>query len=701
MSIGSDSPSGFVGDAHGYERHGNPVLIGDNAQQAFLLQLTDALRPLSDAGEIQMTASRMLCEHLGASRTLYAEIEGEPDAQVCVIRGQFVREGQPLPERMPYSRFVGGFAAETLRRGQPVVLTDANADPRFKADVRNAWVGAGVAAAIIISLVKQGREEVNFGVDNLRPREWTQAEVELVQEVAERTWAVARRARAETALRESEEKYRSLFAEMVQGYAECELVRDAQGHAVDFRFVELNPAFERLVGIPVSCAIGRVGHEVLPGTETWWPRTFERIIKTGHAERIEHEVTSSGHWYEVYVYPHKHDRFTVFFENITERKRAEIALQDAARAKDEFLAMLGHELRNPLSPIATTLQLMKMRAPGTLTAEREIIEKQVHYLTDMVDDLLDVARIARGKVELKAVAIDVSEIAAAAIETVRPLMEEREHTLHVEVESDLIIQADFRRLVQVVVNLLTNAAKYSPQGRAIYLTTAAEGNEAVLRVRDEGVGIEPDMLPRVFDLFSQERQSLDRSRGGLGLGLAIVRNLVTLHGGNVSASSQGRDRGSEFVVRLPRLKGHAVHPFGTGQPSAMAAEVTEQVRSQPARVLVVDDYALAGESLAMLLQEFGFETQVAHDGATALAAMEQFNPDIALIDIGLPVMDGYEVARAIRSMPQFEKLPLIAVTGYGQDSDRARVKEAGFDEHLVKPINAERIGQVVETMLAR
>jgi CheY-like chemotaxis protein len=220
----------------------------------------------------------------------------------------------------------------------------------------------------------------------------------------------------------------------------------------------------------------------------------------------------------------------------------------------------------------------------------------------------------------------------------------------------------------------------------------------VLRVRDEGVGIDPEMLPRVFDLFSQERQSLDRSRGGLGLGLAIVRNLVTLHGGTVSVSSQGRDRGSEFVVRLPRLNERALPPAETG-PSASQPGTGEKARTRPARVLVVDDYALAAESLAMLLQEFGYETRVAHDGATALAVMAQFNPDIALIDIGLPVMDGYEVARAIRSMKQFEKLPLIAVTGYGQSSDRARVREAGFNEHLVKPINAERIGQIVETML--
>lgn len=879
MNTGSDSPGGSAGSAHRHERHdGDAARADGNAQKAFLLKLTDALRPLSDAAEIQLTASRMLCEHLGASRTLYAEIEGEPGAQVSVIRGQYVCEGRPLPERIPYPDFAGGFFTEMLRRGQPVVVTDVAVDPRFDDEVRKVWSKAGVASLIVVSLVKQGREEVNFGVDSVRPREWTQAEVELVREVAERTWAVARRARAEAALHESEEKYRSLLAELAWGYAECELVRDTAGRTVDYRFLDLNPAFERLVGIPVSRALGRTGNEVLPDPERWWSRTFDRILKAGRAERVEREVAPLGRWYEVYVYPHANDGFTVFFDNITDRKHAEIALREseerqafllklsdglrplaepaqiqaeacrllgehlqvdrayyveiseqegyarvrhdylrgespslagdfrlvdygwavpvlrrgdsvvvadvenaeiipesdrpamsqarirahitipllkggelvgalsvtdsephawsgadvelvrqtaervwasilraraeaalrerevelqrAARTKDEFLAMLGHELRNPLSPIATTLQLMKMRAPAVLTAERGVIEKQVRYLTDMVDDLLDVARITRGKVELKTAPVNISEIATAAVETVRPLLEEREHTLHVEVESGLAVQGDFRRLVQVLVNLLTNAAKYSQQGRAIYLAAAAEGNEVVLRVRDEGVGIEPEMLSRVFDLFSQEWQSLDRSRGGLGLGLAIVRNLVTLHGGSVSASSEGRGRGSEFVVRLPRLKDVAQAPAEPASPPVPETGNAGKTRPR-AKVLVVDDYALAAESLAMLLQEFGFETQIAHDGATALAAITQFQPDIALIDIGLPVMDGYELARAIRSMEQFEDMPLIAVTGYGQESDRVRVKEAGFNEHLVKPINAERIGEIIKTMLGQ
>ncbi|HET6912576.1 MAG TPA: ATP-binding protein [Rhodanobacteraceae bacterium] len=290
----------------------------------------------------------------------------------------------------------------------------------------------------------------------------------------------------------------------------------------------------------------------------------------------------------------------------------------------------------------------------------------------------------------------IGEVAAAAIETTRPLFEEREQMLHTAIVDGLIVSGDRRRLVQVIVNLLTNAAKYSPRGRAIYFSAAAEGNEVVLRVRDEGVGIDPALLPRVFELFTQDEQSIERSRGGLGLGLAIVRNLIEMHGGNVTASSAGRDRGSEFVVRLPLLERRVEPVIDTTPPVSVHGNAA---RSSPIRVLIVDDYVLAAESLATLLQELGFEAQIAHDGASALAAVAQFRPAVALVDIGLPVMDGYEVARRLRRTPGCEHLPLVALTGYGQQSDRERVKQAGFDEHLVKPVDAERIGTLIEGLV--
>jgi PAS domain S-box-containing protein len=373
-------------------------------------------------------------------------------------------------------------------------------------------------------------------------------------------------------------------------------------------------------------------------------------------------------------------------------------LQNANRVKDEFLAMLGHELRNPLAPITTTVELMKLRAPNTLVRERAIIEAQVRYLTGLVDDLLDVSRIASGKIELKTAEVDLREVVAAAVETTQTVMEERRHSLHVQVDGRLIVSGDRRRLVQVLVNLLGNAAKYSPPGRRIWLSASAEDAQAVLRVRDEGQGIEADLLPGVFELFSQGRQAIDRSHGGLGLGLSIVRNLVTLHGGTVEAASDGAYKGSEFIVRLPLLE--RPHPRDAAPVRTETQKPVAPVRDDGRiKVLVVDDYVLAAESLALLLQEMGYRTHVVHDGAAALQAMKTFEPQVALVDIGLPVIDGYEVAQTVRRMPGRESLPLIAVTGYGQPGDRARVLAAGFDEHLVKPLDASRISELIEQMV--
>jgi PAS domain S-box-containing protein len=377
-------------------------------------------------------------------------------------------------------------------------------------------------------------------------------------------------------------------------------------------------------------------------------------------------------------------------------RESEAQLQRASRAKDEFIAMLGHELRNPLAPIATTLELMKLRGPDVFVREREIIEAQVRHLTALVDDLLDVARIARGKVELQTEEVDIAAVVAAAVEITQPLMEERRQSLRTDVAEGLAVEGDKRRLAQVVVNLLTNAAKYSPPGREIEVRAARENRQVVLSVRDQGQGIDPALLPHVFELFTQDARSVDRQKGGLGLGLAIVRNLVALHGGTVAGASQGRGKGSEFTVRLPL----AARRRNRGASKAAATSAAEPPRRPArARVLVVDDYALAAESLALLLGEMGYATRVAHDGPSGLQAVAEFDPDIALVDIGLPVMDGYEVARAIRRTPGRECLPLVAITGFGQPSDHLRAKEAGFDEHLVKPLEAGKIGQLIDTLV--
>jgi PAS domain S-box-containing protein len=370
------------------------------------------------------------------------------------------------------------------------------------------------------------------------------------------------------------------------------------------------------------------------------------------------------------------------------------AAESANRAKDEFLAMLGHELRNPLSPILTALQLMKLRGSDASERERTVIERQVNHLTRLVDDLLDVSRIARGKVELKEEIVEIAEIVAKAIEIASPLLEQRTHTLNVQVHrKGLTVRGDATRLSQVISNLLTNAAKYTAPGGHITIRTEEAGGEAVVRVRDTGMGIAPEVLPRVFDLFVQERQAIDRSQGGLGLGLTIVRNLVERHGGKVSAHSQGPGKGSEFVVRLPRV---SIGPMVEDRPSGGA--VPESALSRPnnsVKVLVVDDNVDSAEMLAAALSAKGYDTRVAHDAPVAIRIAVDFRPSVAFLDIGLPVMDGYELAVHFREIPELNGMKLVALTGYGQESDRQKSRAAGFDHHLVKPVDFTAVESVL------
>jgi signal transduction histidine kinase/ActR/RegA family two-component response regulator len=375
------------------------------------------------------------------------------------------------------------------------------------------------------------------------------------------------------------------------------------------------------------------------------------------------------------------------------------AAEAANRAKDEFLAMLGHELRNPLSPILTALQLMRLRGSDGSERERTVIERQVKHLTRLVDDLLDVSRIARGKVDLKEELVELAEVVAKAVEMTSPLLEERTHTLDLDVpRSGLPVRGDSTRLSQVVANLLTNAAKYTHAGGHITVRAAEDEGQVVLRVRDTGIGIAPDVLPHVFDLFVQGRQALDRSEGGLGLGLTIVRNLVEHHGGTVSAYSQGRGAGSEFVVRLPIAAGVATAE--DRHVADAAAGLTAARFADGPRILVVDDNADAAEMLAAALTVKGYQTRVAHDSPAALLVAETFRPEIAFLDLGLPVMDGYELAMRLRDIPDLREMRLIAVTGYGQASDRRKTRQAGFHHHLTKPVDLDLVDKVLAGIAA-
>ncbi len=380
--------------------------------------------------------------------------------------------------------------------------------------------------------------------------------------------------------------------------------------------------------------------------------------------------------------------------DISDIKRMEEALRDADRRKDEFLATLAHELRNPLAPIRNSLQILKMPRLDAATVERsrDMMERQVHHLVRLVDDLLDVSRVMRGKIELRKETVELAAVVARAVETVQPLIEAQGHDLNVRLSSEsMLLNADPVRLAQVVGNLLANSAKYTEPNGRIRLTAKRDGNEAVLRVQDTGIGIAPDMLPHIFELFVQVDHAATRSQGGLGIGLTLVKNLIEMHNGTVEAHSEGLGKGSEFIVRLP-ISAQALVQDRDG-------EMEQQVQpTAPSghRLLVVDDNQDAANSLAMLLRLQGHEVRVAFSGPAALEMTKNYSPDVVFLDIGMPGMDGYEVARRLRQQLGLEKVVLAALTGWGQQEDRRRTAEAGFNHHLVKPPEPK----LVESVLA-
>jgi signal transduction histidine kinase/DNA-binding response OmpR family regulator len=375
-------------------------------------------------------------------------------------------------------------------------------------------------------------------------------------------------------------------------------------------------------------------------------------------------------------------------------------VQEADRRKNEFLSMLAHELRNPLAPIRNGVHLLRT-AGGSDSHVREVrdmMDRQVQHLVRLVDDLLDLSRITRGKVRLQTEPLEVADVLARAVETCRPLIDERRHRLDVALPpGPLRVQGDAVRLAQVVGNLLNNAAKYTEDGGYLRLSAGREGDEAVVRVRDTGMGIPAEMLGSVFELFTQVDHSLDRSQGGLGIGLTLVRQLVELHAGKVEAHSDGPGRGSEFVVRLPLLKYEGQR---TKDKDGASVGPSSFVLRTSRRVLVVDDNQDAAESLGLLLEVSGHEVRVCHDGASALRAAEEYRPEAVLLDIGLPGMDGYEVARRLRACPATRGALLVALTGYGQAEDQRRARAAGFDHHLIKPADIEALAGLLASVPA-
>jgi PAS domain S-box-containing protein len=571
----------------------------------------------------------------------------------------------------------------------------ANASLLFLLAYTSTLVMTGLAISAVIgerehamAQLRVANESLGLRVDD-RTLEAETINRALREELAERD-------QREEILRQSEERFR-LLVDGVKDYAIFML--DASGNVVSW-----NTGAENIYGYAASEIIGTHFSRLYTPEDIarQWPAhelATARADGRYEEERWRLRMDDTRFWANttisaLYDGDHRLRGFAKVTRDLTVRRRIE-ALQENERQMNEFLAMLSHELRNPLGSIVNALDLARHKPAAERTEARGIIERQVKHLTHIVDDLLDISRITRGKIELRKEMLRVNDAVLHAVESCRSLLNARGHKVDVTPsEEDLWIEADSTRLSQVILNLINNAAKYTPAGGRISISISRDNDLVVLRVRDTGVGIPPTLLPKVFDLFVQGDRSLDRTAGGLGIGLTIVKRMVEMHGGSVKAMSAGSGQGSEFVIRLPRASSESV----ARRPLPLQSPGSGSGRRR--RLLIVDDNRDFVTSLAALLEEFGHDVRTANDGQAAITVAAVHVPDAVLLDIGLPGMNGYEVARRLRGSSALNGVTLVAVSGYGHEENRRLAREVGFDHYLVKPIDAAELINIIDTLPA-
>jgi PAS domain S-box-containing protein len=584
--------------------------------------------------------------------------------------------------------------AADSRLGLTTVVRDARRDVRTASVYGTRYEPQNVNAFISAPLLHGGSLVALLSAVQERPRDWTESEVELVNRVADIVWPALEKARADRRIAMSDERLRLAQAVAQIGAWEW----DPDTTAMSFS--------------PESHALFGFGPRERDLHQQWLANIDPKDV--GMVRAMLEECANSGTGEIEYRYRHpeagprwiyskaglvRHDsdRYVMGISlDVTERREAEEQLKEVNRRKDEFLAMLAHELRNPLAPIRNAAQILNVHAAGTPQLEwvRAVIERQTRHLVRLVDDLLDVSRMVRGQIVLQKSTVELGEIVRHAVETSRPLIRMRKHRLDVKLpEQPIRLNADLTRMAQVLANLLNNAAKYTDAGGQISLVAHGDGREVTISVRDNGPGISASLLPQVFDMFTQADRTLDRAQGGLGIGLTLVKKLVEMHGGSVEARSEGLGEGAEFIVRLPMLTAEE-----EAETRRAVGESDVAARAHGLKILVVDDNVDAADSIAILLSMEGHQTQTVNNAHDALIAATEFRPDVVLLDIGLPEMDGYEVARRLRAENAIENLRLVAVTGYGQPADRARAQAAGFDKHLVKPVEPAALNEFLRTV---
>ncbi len=663
-------------------------------RQTFLVTLTDTLRSLSDPVDVQAEASRVLGEHLGANRVVYFEIRGDE----YVIERDYTAGVRPLAGRYPVTAFGPALLADLLD-GRTVIEADATTQPDRSPEERAAFAAIQVRGHVDVPLVKGGQFVAGMTVHVSDRRDWTRQEVALIEDTVERTWATVERVRAEAALHQSEERRRLALDAAELGAWHIDPATNTLTTDERFRIIFAGTTdamdYEQAFAAIHPDDRERIREAVAAAIRPDNPAPYAEEYRVVHQDGSVRWVFGKGRANFDREGPGRLISFDGTVADITARKLIEAEqerlvgqLRDADRRKDEFLATLAHELRNPLAPIHNGLQVIRMAgANGTVEQARAMMERQLGQMVRLVDDLLDVSRVTTGKLELRRERTELRVVIDSAVETTRPVIEQAGHTLAVVMPNEpIIVDGDPIRLAQVVSNLLTNSAKYTNRGGQIRLAVGREAGMAVISVTDDGIGIPPTMLGKVFEMFTQVDRALEKTTGGLGIGLSLVKGLVGMHGGTIEARSEGEGRGSEFIVRLPVV----VSAVQKAEP----AVVVEPVGSSR-RVLVADDNVDSAESLRILLKLLGNDVRTANDGLQAVEAAETFRPEVILLDIGMPKLNGYEVCRRIREQPWGKTAILVAMTGWGQDEDKRRSQEAGFDYHFVKPLNFDALEKLL------
>jgi len=933
------------------------TIRASEAQNSFLVTLADTLRPLSDPIAVQAEASRVLGERLGANRVVYFEVRGDE----YVVERDYATGVPSVIGRHPIVAF-GPEQLATYKSGRTAMEADVDAFPFRPSEEKAAFAGVQIRSYIGVPLVKNGVFVAGLAVHSACERAWTAAEIAMTEDTAERTWAAVERVRAEAALRTSEEKFRTLFNSMDEGFCIIEFIDGPLGPLSDYVHIEANPAYSANTGI--ADIVGQRLRQLVGEEAEEWVEIYRNVLVTGQPVRFERELVATGRHLDLAAFriePPERRQVAVLFKDITDRKRAEevvrqsrtrldstlsageigtwefdvvhnrvwadlnlarmfgvspqeaegapleaylkvihpedrdqvvetigraieagdsyegeyriavtgepvrwviargridrdgegrplrlpgvvmditgqrlaeaelrksedqrrlaldsaelgawnidpatneltsderfrmifhgslapityeqafaaihpndrprvrdgvlaatrpnepapyaeeyrvvqpngtirwvfargranfeqgepgrklvsfdgtiaditaskeaeqererlvLELRDQDKRKDEFLATLAHELRNPLAPIRNGLQILQL---GGLTGEvaddvRMMMERQLGHMVHLIDDLLDLSRVSRGKIELRKERVELAKVVRQSVETSRPLIDASGHDLTITMPPGAIyVDADVTRLAQVFSNLLNNAAKYTERGGRIRFSVKRQGGQVVMSVKDNGMGIPAHMLPKVFEMFTQVDRHLERSQGGLGIGLSIVQRLVEMHGGSVGVQSDGPGMGSEFTVQLPVV-------LSVAQPNGGDEEAAYALRGR--KVLVVDDNVDAAKSLAVMLKLMGNEAKTAHDGLEAIEVAATCRPDLILLDIGMPRLNGHETAKRIRQQPWGKDVVLVALTGWGQDEDRHKSNDAGFDAHLVKPIEPATLEKLLSNLRA-